>query len=330
MARSMPASYDQSMWRDRLRRGARTPAAVSPDATGETRDVSSPAVPSAPLATVPVVDHGEDEDEEVLHGGVANRGLVVRVGSHVLRPSNPHSESVFALLRHVRAAGFDGVPQPLGIDADGRERLEFIEGDAPAAPYPEWALADGALASVAELIARFHRAAAAFDGAGPGLSWNAEIADARGGSIVCHNDICLENVVFRDGVAVGLLDFDFSAPGRPVYDLAQFARMCVPIDDDESAALLGWDRPDKPSRLRLVCDRYGLDQPGRDDLLDVLDDAMAHSGEFVKRHADLGEPGFVMMWEWMGGQERWDRRKRWWAADREAFVRALAEEVSTG
>ena len=266
----------------------------------------------------------QGDDEEVLHGGVANRGLVVRVGPHVLRPSNPHSQSVFAFLRHVRAAGFDGVPQPQGIDPDGRERLEFIEGDAPAAPYPEWALADGALVSVAELIARFHRAAAAFDGTGPGLSWNDEIADARGGPIVCHNDICLENVVFRDGVAVGLLDFDFSAPGRPVHDLAQFVRMCVPIDDDQSAALLGWDGPDKPSRLRLVCDSYGLDRPGRADLLDILDDAMAHSGEFVKRHADLGEPGFVMMWEWMGGQERWDRRRRWWAADRSLFVGALA------
>ena len=175
-----------------------------------------------------------------------------------------------------------------------------------------------------DLIARFHRAAMAFDGAAAGLSWNDEIADARGGPIVCHNDICLENVVFRDGVAVGLLDFDFSAPGRPVYDLAQFARMCVPIDDAQSAALLGWDGPDKPSRLRLVCDSYGLDRPGRDDMLDILDDAMAHSGEFVKRHADLGEPGFVMMWEWMGGQERWDRRRRWWAQDRPLFVRALA------
>jgi hypothetical protein len=51
---------------------------------------------------------------------------------------------------------------------------------------------------------------------------------------------------------------------------------------------------------------------------------MAHSGEFVKRHAELGEPGFVIMWEWMGGQERWDRRRRWWAADRPRFVRALA------
>jgi len=30
------------------------------------------------------------------------------------------------------------------------------------------------------------------------------------------------------------------------------------------------------------------------------------------------------MWEWMGGQERWDRRKRWWAQERPAFAAALA------
>ncbi|MGD0746306.1 MAG: phosphotransferase [Acidimicrobiales bacterium] len=261
--------------------------------------------------------------EEALHGGVANRGRVVRVGPHVLRPSSASSPSVLAFLRDVRAAGFDGVPRPVGIDADGRERLEFIEGDGPTAPYPSWALTDGALTSVAELMARFHRASAAFDPARPGSTWNDEIADPSGGPIVCHNDVCLENVVFRDGVAVALLDFDYCAPGRPVYDLAQCARMCVPIDDDESAALLGWDHPDRPARLRLLCDSYGLDRSGRHDLSAILDDAMAHSGEFVKRHADAGEPGFVLMWEWMGGQERWDRRKRWWASERPRFARSL-------
>ena len=266
----------------------------------------------------------EDEPrEEVLHGGVANQGQVVRVGPHVLRPSSASSRSVFAFLREVRATGFGGVPRPEGIDPDGRERLEFMEGDAPRAPYPSWALTDEALASVAELMARFHRAAAAFDPGRPGWTWNDEIADPAGGPIVCHNDVCLENVVFRDGVAVGLLDFDYCAPGRPVYDLAQCARMCVPIDDDESTALLGWDHPDRPARLRLLCDGYGLDRPARDELLEILDDAMARSGEFVKRHVDAGEPGFVLMWEWMGGQERWDRRKRWWAAARPRFAHAL-------
>ena len=29
---------------------------------------------------------------------------------------------------------------------------------------------------------------------------------------MCHNDVCPENVVFRDGIAVALLDFEFAAP----------------------------------------------------------------------------------------------------------------------
>jgi thiamine kinase-like enzyme len=59
--------------------------------------------------------------------------------------------------------------------------------------------------------------------------------------MICHNDVCLENVVFRDGEAVALLDFDFAAPGRPLFDLAAFARMCVPIDDDLSASRRGFE-----------------------------------------------------------------------------------------
>lgn len=262
-------------------------------------------------------------DEVVLHGGVANRGRVVRSGNYVLRPANPCSASIHAFLRRVRAAGFEGVPRPVGFDDEGRERLEFIEGDVALPPYPDWARTDTVLASAAELMARFH-AAATLDPAPEVSRWNDEIADPQGGPVVCHNDVCLENVVFRDGIAVGLLDFDYCAPGRPVFDLAQFARMCVPIDDDASAALLGWHRPDRPGRLRLVSDSYGLDRWGRVQMLELLDDAVAHGGEFVKRHADAGDPGFVLMWEWMGGQERWNRRKRWWAAQRPAFVAALA------
>ena len=134
----------------------------------------------------------------------------MRVGLHVLRPSNPSSQSVFAFLRHLRAAGFGGVPQPVGIDADGRERLEFIAGDAPwlRTRSGPWRTAVG----VGRGPVGPSTALEVFDSTDPGLSWNDEIADARGGPIVCHNDICLENVVFRDGVAVGLLDFDFSAP----------------------------------------------------------------------------------------------------------------------
>lgn len=40
------------------------------------------------------------------------------------------------------------------------------------------------------------------------LSWSGELADPNGGTVVC-----LENVVFRRKQAIGLLDFDFAAPG---------------------------------------------------------------------------------------------------------------------
>ena len=63
-----------------------------------------------------------------------------------------------------------------------------------------------------------------------GLTWNDSLVDPAGGTLVCHNDVEPSNVVFRDGIAVALLDFGFAAPGRPFYDLAHLARLCVPID----------------------------------------------------------------------------------------------------
>ncbi len=196
----------------------------------------------------------------MLQGGVANAGAVVREGTYVLRPANPHSEVIHAFLRHVRAAGFDGVPDPVRIDPDGRERLVFIPGDVTWPPFPAWCQSDKALASIAELLARFHDAAQGF--VAPVGTWNRELADPVGGSVVCNNDVCLENVVFRDNAAVALVDFDFAAPGRPLFDLAVMARMCVPLDTPADAAVWGLGSLDPFRRLRLVADSYGL-PPGQ-------------------------------------------------------------------
>ena len=141
--------------------------------------------------------------------------------------------------------------------------------------------------------------------------------------MICHNDVCLENVVFRDGEAVALLDFDFAAPGRPLFDLAAFARMCVPIDDDLSASRLGFQDLDRPARLRLVADTYGLDAEERHTLVELLDGPMESGGLFVQRRVEAGDPNFIRMLDEMGGMERYERRRRWWQESRETFVRAL-------
>jgi len=256
----------------------------------------------------------------VLRGGIANAGAVVRVGAHVFRPANPFSTSVHRFLRAVRETGFTGVPMPFGIE-DDREELEFKAGEVGLPPYPEWVQADASLAGIATLMRAFHDASSGFDPSG--LSWSREMADPDGGTVVCHNDVCLENVVFENGHAVGFIDFDFAAPGRPIYDLATMARHCVPLDDEVTASWLGWIDPDRTRRLRLVCDTYGLDGAEREELVEAVDRTMAAAGRFVRERVEQGDPNFTMMWHAMGGQRRFDRRAEWWAGAREGLLAAI-------
>ena len=209
---------------------------------------------------------------------------------------------------------------PVEIGDDGVERLVFIEGDVPVPPFPAWAQTDVALASITALMRSFHEASSRIP-VGP-ETWSQELADPAGGTMVCHNDVCLENVVFRAGQAVALLDFDFAAPGRPIFDLAALARMCVPIDDDVSATRLGFAPADRPARLRLVADVYGLYAGGRNELIGHIDRAMRGGGAFLQRRVDTGDPNFVRMLAEMGGMERYDRRWRWWKESRGLFIDA--------
>ena len=197
----------------------------------------------------------------------------------------------------------------------------FIEGEVPTAPYPEWSQSDSALVSMVELLRGLHDAAKGFDP--QGLTWNDSLADPAGGTVVCHNDMCLENVVFRDGVAVALLDFEFAAPGRPVYDMAQLARLCVPIENDLDQARLGWRPADRPARLRLVANAYGLDHDGRQELLAAIDIALARGEDFVRRRVEASDPNFIDMWDQTDGAERYHRRRRWWNDNHHHFATAL-------
>jgi len=260
-------------------------------------------------------------EPEILQGGVGNAGAVIRHGDQVVRPSTSHSPTLHALLRHVRERGFDGVPEPRRLDADGREWLTFIAGDVPLFPFPEWSQSNEALASTARLLRQFHDATVGFDPP-PGATWNTELADAEGGDVFCHNDVCPENVVYRNGQAVALLDFDFAAPGRREFDLSAFATMCVPLDAPEDATRSGRGNGDPFTRLRVIADAYGL-APGRSELVDLISERAAGGGAFVKRRVDAGIPAFVAMWEATGGQERYDRRRLWFETEREHFLDAV-------
>jgi Phosphotransferase enzyme family len=267
-----------------------------------------------------IVSADEPEIEIELQGGVANAGAVVRIGETVRRPLPTNHATLHALQRHLRDAGFDGAPEPLGVDDEGREMLAFIPGDVPVPPYPAWSLTDVLLASVARLQRRYHEAVASFAVA-TDATWSQELSDPRGGPLVAHNDVCPENVVVRDGEAVALLDFEYAAPGTVVWDLAGTARMWVPLGDpafmNERADL------DHLGRLRLFADEYGLLTTDRPALVDAIVERQGLSRRFLRRHVGSGHPGFVEMWEAIGGQTRMDANDRWYEVNHEAMLRAL-------
>jgi Ser/Thr protein kinase RdoA (MazF antagonist) len=210
---------------------------------------------------------------------------------------------------------------PRGRDRQGRETFEWIEGDVPVPPYPTWSLTDDALASVGRLLRRYHDAVRLF-AAPPGLTWSDELADPGGGPVLCHNDVCPENVVFRSGEAVALLDFDLAAPGRPVWDLANTARMWIPLRPPELAGERA--HLDPFQRLAVLAAAYGLDSHEHQSFVDAIVLSKRLGTHFVERRVRAGEPAFVEAWEERGGKAGDNRLVGWLEQNREPFLRALS------
>jgi hypothetical protein len=77
-----------------------------------------------------------------------------------------------------------------------------------------------------------------------------------------------------------------------------------------NATRLGWHDADRPARLRLAAETYGLDAGERREMVDALHATIAAGGELVRRRSEAHDPRFVAMWNEMGGAERFDRRRR--------------------
>lgn len=244
--------------------------------------------------------------EVLLTGGTANQGQVVRVGDTVRRPQRPWSPSTHALLGHLESVGFEGAPRFLGVDSRGREVLSYIPGIPVTPPYPAWALTDDALVSVARLLRSYHDAAASFDPAPH--PWPPPPPQAFRGDVVSHNDPNLDNVVFRDGRAVALIDFDLAGPGSRVWDVAAAARLWAPvrpgryIDDAR--------RPRVLQRLRLFVDSYGLEGTQRARVVDGVQQNYAWFYRLIKDSAADGHAAFARYWDSVV-REQADFTMRW-------------------
>jgi Phosphotransferase enzyme family len=251
----------------------------------------------------------KDSEEIQLAGGMGSGGAVVRVGDTVRRPVRPQSASVGAFLRHLEAAGFAGAPRHLGRDEQGREVLSWIDGDVALPPFPAWVGADAILVGVASLQRDLHAAAAGFVPSA-GATWDRpNLPGAQPGAIVCHNDLCVENVVVRNGQVAAFIDFDFAAPSDPLLDIAIAARHWIPIRDprDVDPELQGLDQA---SRFRVFCDAHALGRTGRLAVLDHLEGFLDRALVSMRTRAESGQEAYVRAWR--AGYEAQNRRSRAW------------------
>lgn len=259
-----------------------------------------------------------DQLSEVpLVGGTNNRGLVVRQGDTVRRPLRPTSSAVHALLTYLAEVGFDGAPRLLGIDDQDREVLTFIPGEAVTPPYPAWAVTDDALRSVAFLLRRYHEAVAGFEMAGH--EWPTIAPPEFDDGLACHNDLNLDNVIFRDGRAVALIDFDWANPGSAVWDVAGAVRLWAPLRPDryiaDSRHGQGLDR------LRTFATAYGGElDPER--LVRAVRLNHERMYRLIEEGGKAGNEGFAAYWR--DARDRAAATTQWYADEHDQLVAALA------
>ena len=257
--------------------------------------------------------HAEDHP---LRGGTANFGRVFRVGDTVHRPCGPHTRSVHVVLRHLAAHGFTGAPRVIGVDRD-TEIVGYIPGTAPSAdPVPDWALTDDALVSVGELLRDYHTHVTGVDLRRQ--HWQRELPPPWRGPIITHTDLNPANVIFRDGRAVAMIDFDLAAPGTAAFDLAVAACFWAPLRD--ATDIQDSRRDHVLDRFRRLLDAYGANTRLRRDVAYATPAANRWIADIIHDNAMHDHPAFGLLWEHAKGMY-W-RASAWLASHTDELITA--------
>lgn len=194
-------------------------------------------------------------DERLTGGNVAAE--VFRVGPTVRKPATRATPAVTAYLQHLKAAGFEGSPEHLGLDETGRQILEYVPGVTADRMV---ALNFAELHRLGQMIRRLHDLAATFE-APPGARWDVVIPPDHE-DLVCHHDLAPWNLV-REGDRWVFIDWDGAGPGSRLWDLAYAAHGFVGMHHDGDPAADGL-------RLRALIDGYGLTEVQRRRLPDLI------------------------------------------------------------
>lgn len=245
------------------------------------------------------------------------------------RPVQDNSPLVHALLRHLEDVGFAGAPRFLGIDSAGREVLTYVEGEVAGRPRPAWIADEDRLVSVGRLVRAYDDAAATFV-VPPGAEPDPGLPDPPGippappypPELIGHVDITPENVVFRDGQAVALIDFDLAKWATRADEMYSAMVWWAPLRDPADVDPLLRD-VDAPRRCRLLADAYGMSQTDRGRVIEVAIMRSRRSWHLMKQRAELLGGGWQRMWD-EGAGDQIKRRLAWVERNADTLCAALS------
>jgi hypothetical protein len=217
-------------------------------------------------------------DEQVFRGGLTE---VVRRGDRLYRPARPWSPTALDLLGHIRRAGFEGAPEPFGLES-GFEVLAWIEGTVEDTSGQEHDLET--VRAAAQLLRRYHDATAGFDAGGREWQFPAEEPP----EVILHGDPAPYNCVFRDKRPVAWIDFDCAHPGPRLKDVAYGAyRFCLIREPLESV-----DENDVGRVLAFV-DAYRLGDEERARLPEAMAARLRWLAALIRTGASAGDRAFA-------------------------------------
>lgn len=147
-----------------------------------------------------------------------------------------------------------------------------------------------------------------------------------GPTFIGHRDVTPENVVFRDGRAFALIDFDMCRPSSRVDEVCNLLLWWAPLmpPEDREAVLRDEDAIVRAARL---VDAYGLEPADRARVVEVALNGADRAWFLMRERAALLGGGWGRMWD-EGVGDRIVRRRAWVATNRDALHAAVIGAVT--
>ncbi len=257
------------------------------------------------------------EGEEIVGLGSASR--VWRAGDTIRRSRWPWSDATAALLCHLERNGFRYSPRHLGVDGLGRDVLSLLPG-TPMATLR----GDDQLVQVATLLRELHDATADFVPPAGAIWQIASVPAALGGGRIIHRDVAGWNLLEADGVLTGLADWDLAGPGRLIEDFAYMAWHFTPLHPEVMGdGTAGPPVADRPRRLRLLADTYGLTSDERQALLSEVAGMQVRQAARIADAALAGDQVSARLWAAGRFTENTARSLSWLAEHRQSLENGL-------